>query len=66
MSKSISKTRSAIAGLISGAANGLFGSGGGLLAVPALERGGLETKKSACDLLSNNPAAKYCECLCVF
>ncbi|MCD7741640.1 MAG: sulfite exporter TauE/SafE family protein [Ruminococcus sp.] len=46
MSKSISKTRSAIAGLISGAANGLFGSGGGLLAVPALEKGGLETKKA--------------------
>ena len=37
----------ALCGLFSGLVNGLFGAGGGLLAVPALERiGGLETQKS--------------------
>lgn len=33
-------------GIICGAANGLFGSGGGILAVPALEKEGIETKKA--------------------
>ncbi len=37
----------ALCGLFSGLVNGLFGAGGGLLAVPTLERiGGLETQKS--------------------
>lgn len=35
-----------ITGLVCGAANGLFGAGGGILAVPMLERDGLETKKA--------------------
>jgi len=33
-------------GLISGLLNGLFGSGGGIAAVPLLERAGVEVKKS--------------------
>lgn len=33
-------------GLIVGAVNGLFGSGGGLVAVPMLQRQGLDVKKS--------------------
>lgn len=35
-----------IAGLLIGAANGLFGGGGGMLAVPALRASGLTQKKS--------------------
>ena len=42
----ISKLWFYITGLLVGAANGLFGSGGGMLAVPMLEKGGLEEKKS--------------------
>lgn len=38
--------RAVLAGAAGGAANGFFGSGGGLLSVPALESGGLETKKA--------------------
>ena len=34
-----------IVGALSGAANGLFGSGGGIITVPMLEQGGTETKK---------------------
>ena len=41
-----SRTKSALTGAACGAANGLFGSGGGMLAVPMLENGGLETKKA--------------------
>ena len=33
-------------GAITGAANGLFGSGGGIIAVPMLEKSGIEAKKS--------------------
>lgn len=33
-------------GLISGVINGLFGSGGGLIAVPLLEKTGIDAKKS--------------------
>lgn len=35
-----------IVGALSGAANGLFGSGGGIITVPMLEQGGTETKKA--------------------
>ena len=35
-----------ILGIVTGFANGLFGSGGGIIAVPMLERAGLEQKKS--------------------
>lgn len=35
-----------ILGVLCGFANGLFGAGGGLVAVPALESTGLEPKKS--------------------
>lgn len=33
-------------GLLTGFANGIFGSGGGTIAVPLLEKGGLEPQKS--------------------
>lgn len=39
------KTRFAAAGLAGGFLNGLFGAGGGSVAVPILESGGLEPKK---------------------
>lgn len=40
-----------LAGLFVGFINGLLGSGGGMAAVPLLERGGLETKKAhACSI----------------
>ena len=42
----ISKTRYAAAGLAGGFLNGLFGSGGGSAAVPLLEAGGLDPKRS--------------------
>ncbi|HEX3028776.1 MAG TPA: sulfite exporter TauE/SafE family protein [Clostridia bacterium] len=35
-----------ILGLVSGVANGLFGSGGGVILVPMLEKSGIEVKKS--------------------
>ncbi|MEG0615182.1 MAG: sulfite exporter TauE/SafE family protein [Oscillospiraceae bacterium] len=35
-----------IVGAVVGLANGLFGSGGGIIAVPMLQKGGIETKKS--------------------
>lgn len=35
-----------ILGLITGLANGLFGSGGGIIAVPMLKKSGMETKGS--------------------
>lgn len=35
-----------ILGIITGFANGLFGSGGGIIAVPMLKKSGLETKES--------------------
>ncbi len=35
-----------ILGLVSGFLNGLFGSGGGIIAVPMLEKSGLEAKKA--------------------
>ena len=42
----ISKSRAAVAGLSGGILNGLFGSGGGAVAVPLLEWGGAGAKKS--------------------
>ena len=35
-----------ILGAITGAVNGIFGSGGGIIAVPMLEKAGFEAKKS--------------------
>ena len=35
-----------ILGLITGLANGLFGSGGGIIAVPMLKKSGITTKES--------------------
>lgn len=35
-----------ILGIITGLANGLFGSGGGIIAVPMLKKSGLSTKES--------------------
>ena len=42
----ISKPRAAVAGFIGGILNGLFGSGGGAAAVPILEYGGGDARKS--------------------
>ena len=40
-----------ILGAVSGFANGLFGSGGGIIAVPMLKKAGYDTKKAhACSL----------------
>lgn len=41
-----SKIKYALIGAVSGILNGLFGSGGGIAAVPMLEKAGLEAKKS--------------------
>lgn len=46
MNNGIKKTKSALIGGVSGILNGLFGSGGGIAAVPLLEKAGLEAKKS--------------------
>lgn len=35
-----------ILGVVTGIANGLFGSGGGIIAVPMLKRSGMKTKES--------------------
>ena len=40
------RIRSAATGFVSGILNGMFGSGGGIAAVPLLERLGVEPKKS--------------------
>lgn len=40
------RLKSAAVGLTSGVLNGLFGSGGGIAAVPLLEKLGIEAKKS--------------------
>lgn len=56
----------ALLGFVSGIANGFFGSGGGIIAVPMLKRAGLEPKKAhACSLavtlpLSAVSAVFYC------
>lgn len=42
----LSTGRSAAVGAVSGAANGFFGSGGGMLSVPLLEENGIEAKKA--------------------
>lgn len=39
-------------GLVTGFANGLFGSGGGILAVPLLQRGGIPAQKAHATSLS--------------
>lgn len=44
--KFIKKHYFAFSGILIGAANGLFGGGGGMIAVPMLEKGGLEQKKA--------------------
>ena len=44
--KKSKRLSSALAGAVSGIMNGLFGSGGGAVAVPLLERTGLEPRKS--------------------
>lgn len=44
--KKLLDIRAAVTGLVSGAANGFFGSGGGVIAVPMLESDGTETKKA--------------------
>lgn len=41
-----SKLKFAAIGAVSGILNGLFGSGGGIAAVPLLEKSGIEPKKS--------------------
>lgn len=38
--------KAALIGAVSGILNGLFGSGGGIAAVPLMEKAGLEAKKS--------------------
>ena len=38
--------KTAVSGALAGAANGLFGGGGGMIAVPLLQRIGLEEKRA--------------------
>lgn len=42
----INAAKAVLIGAVSGLLNGLFGSGGGIAAVPLLEKAGLEPKKS--------------------
>ncbi len=50
------KIKMAALGAVTGLANGFFGSGGGIIAVPLLKRAGLETKKAhACSLAVTLP-----------
>lgn len=44
--KSVGKLYYCILGIVTGLANGLFGSGGGIIAVPMLQKSGLEIKNS--------------------
>lgn len=44
--KSMGKLYFCILGIITGLANGLFGSGGGIIAVPMLQKSGLKIKES--------------------
>ncbi len=44
--KGIGKLYFCMLGVITGLANGLFGSGGGIIAVPMLQKSGLEIKES--------------------
>ncbi|WP_294407156.1 sulfite exporter TauE/SafE family protein [uncultured Ruminococcus sp.] len=46
MKKLKGSAHSAVTGIITGAANGLFGSGGGMIAVPMLQSGGMEEKSA--------------------
>ncbi len=46
MEKKQKKTKYALIGGVSGILNGLFGSGGGIAAVPLLEKTGIEPRKS--------------------
>lgn len=49
-------TKMSILGAVTGFANGLFGSGGGIVAVPMLKKAGLETKRAhACSLAVTLP-----------
>lgn len=44
--KSMGKLYFCILGIVTGVANGLFGSGGGIIAVPMLQKSGLKVKES--------------------
>ena len=46
LSEFIKKHYFAFVGFLVGIANGLFGSGGGMIAVPMLEKSGMEAKKA--------------------
>lgn len=46
MRRIFSKYYFSIVGFVVGIANGLFGSGGGMIAVPALEKGGMKPKNA--------------------
>lgn len=46
LSRIVKKYYFYITGFLVGIANGLFGSGGGMIAVPMLEKGGIEPKKA--------------------
>ncbi len=46
MKKQIKRTFLYLTGALTGIANGLFGSGGGIVAVPMLEHDGVDVKKS--------------------
>lgn len=50
------KNKIRLIGAVTGIANGLFGSGGGIIAVPFLKKTGMETKKAhACSLAVTLP-----------
>lgn len=52
----IKKRLMLLTGAVTGFANGLFGSGGGIIAVPMLKKSGFETKKAhACSLAVTLP-----------
>lgn len=46
INEKVKKYSLVIIGILCGAVNGLFGSGGGMIAVPALEQSGIEAKKA--------------------
>lgn len=48
----MTKKRAALIGAASGLLNGLFGSGGGIIAVPLLEKSGEEPKKAHAESLA--------------
>lgn len=50
-------------GLVTGVANGLFGSGGGILAVPMLEKAGLKEKNSHCTSIAITLSLSIVSCV---